>query len=85
MPGKMSLPDWRNLNHDRAARGPGTEGFSFLACHSGGGVEWRGVNAESVSPQWQMTRVVGNEWDDGRDWGPLERRVKDVLFKEAFR
>lgn len=44
-----------------------------------------GVNAESVSPQWQMIRVVGNEWDDGSDWGPLERRVKDVLFKEAFR
>jgi len=43
------------------------------------------VNAESVSPQWQMIRVVGNEWDDGSDWGPLERRVKDVLFKEAFR
>ena len=41
-----------------------------------------GVNAESVSPQWQMIRVVGNEWDDGSDWGPLERRVKDVLFKE---
>ena len=56
-----------------------------LLVYDGGGVEWRGVNAESVSPQWQMTRVVGNEWDDGSDWGPLERRVKDVLFKEAFR
>ena len=51
MPGKMSLPDWRNLNHDRAARGPGTEGFSFLACHAGGGVEWRG---------WMLSQSVHN-------------------------
>lgn len=44
------------------------------------------MNTELVNSQWQPHGLITHcgSVTKGNDWGPLERRVKDDFFEEAF-